>query len=138
MTGSGDGTILMDTCRAIIATDQANKGEMEPMGRQIYETFQPCEVAGVTIVKPNATNYYDLEMWEDLSQLRTVFEEITVTNALVAVAAITPFDRLGITFQFSTKRIRSVAQLHEFSILGRIKTDRREEYQSTGIVGDPP
>ena len=80
-------------------------------------------------MKLNAADYYDIEMWEDLSHLRTIFENIMATNALVAVAAITPFDRLDITFQFSTKRIGSVAQLHEFSISGRIKTDRCEEYQ---------
>ena len=34
---------------------------------------------------------------------------------LVTVATITPFNRLGIMFQFGTERIRSVAQLHEFS-----------------------
>ena len=33
MTGPGDGSILMDTYRAIIATDHANKGEAELMGR---------------------------------------------------------------------------------------------------------
>ena len=62
VTGPGDGTILMDACRAIIATDRGNKVEVEPMGRQIYETFMPCKVVGVTIVKPNAADYYDLEM----------------------------------------------------------------------------
>ena len=46
VTGPGDGTLLMDVCRALIATDRANKGEVEPMGRQIYEIFLPCEVAG--------------------------------------------------------------------------------------------
>ena len=45
-----------------------NKGEVEPMGRQIYETFQQCELTGVIIVQPNAANYYNLEMWEDLSR----------------------------------------------------------------------
>ena len=58
--------------------------------------------------------------------------------AVVASATITLSDSLGITFQFSTERIRSVAQLHKFSIPGRIKTDRREEYQSTGVVGSLP
>ena len=46
VTGPGDGNIIMDTCMAIIAADRTNQGEVEPMGRQIYEIFLPCEVAG--------------------------------------------------------------------------------------------
>ena len=38
-TGPGDGGMLMETCRSIIAMDRANNGEGEPMGSQIYETF---------------------------------------------------------------------------------------------------
>ena len=62
----------------------------------------------------NPANYYDLEILEDLSHLRMIFEDIMATNALVSVAAIIPVDRLGIMFQFSTESIRSVTQLHEF------------------------
>ena len=82
----------------------------------------------------NPANYYDLEMLEDLSHLRMIFEDIMATNALVSVAAIIPVDRLGIMFQFSTEIIRSVAQLHEFSIPGRITNDRCGGNQSTGTV----
>ena len=53
--GPQNDTILMDVCRAIIATDCANKGEVEPMGIQIYETLMPCEVAGLTKTQPTTT-----------------------------------------------------------------------------------
>ena len=111
----------------IIATDCANKEEAEPMGKQIYETILPSEVTGVNIMRPNAADNYDLEIWEALRKLQAVFKDLTPTTALVTVSNITPFDRLGITFQFGTERIRSVAQLHEFSIPGRISTNRHEQ-----------
>ena len=108
------------------------------MGKQIYETILPSEVTGVNIMRSNVADNYDLEMWEDLGQLRTVFQELVTTNTLVTVATITPCERLGITFKFDTERIRCVAQLHEFSIPGRISTNRREENQLDGVVRDFP
>ena len=33
MTGLGDGSILMETCRSIVAIDRANSGEAERMGK---------------------------------------------------------------------------------------------------------
>ena len=68
--------MLMETCRSIIAMDCANRGEVEPMGKQIYETFLPSEVTEVTIMMQKAVNNYDLEMWEDLGGLQAVFEDL--------------------------------------------------------------
>ena len=51
---------------------------------------------------------------------------------------VTPFDRLGITFQFNTERIRSVTQLHKLCIPGRISTSRRSGSQLVAIVRDIP
>ena len=60
MTGPGDGCMLMETCRSIIVIDHAINGEVEPMGRQIYETFLPNEVAD-NIMMPNAVENYHQE-----------------------------------------------------------------------------
>ena len=107
------------------------------MGRQIYETFLPNEVAD-NIMMPNAVENYELETCEDLEKLRAVFEDLTTRNALVTVSTATPFDRLGITFQFNTERIRSVTQLHKLCIPGRISTIRRSGSQLAAIVREIP
>ena len=44
--------------------DHANGGEVEPMGRQIYETFRHSEVMRVSVMRPNTVDKYELEMWE--------------------------------------------------------------------------
>ena len=63
-------------------------------------------------------------MCEDLEKLKAVFEYLVTKTALGVVSIITPSDRLGIIFQFDTERIRSIQQLHELSILGRISNNR--------------
>ena len=64
-------------------------------------------------------------MWEDLEKMHALFEDLTTKNALVIGSTITPADRLGISFQFETERKRSIAQLHELSIPGRISDSSR-------------
>ena len=99
------------------------------MGNQINETFHHSEVTRVSVMMPNTVNNYELEMWEDLEKLCSVFEDLTTKNALVIVSTITPSDRHGISFQFVTERIRSIAQLHELSIPGRISDNRHRVSQ---------
>ena len=62
MMGPGDGGMLMETCRNIIAIYHANSREMEPMGSQIYETFNHSEVTRVSSMTPNTFNNYELEI----------------------------------------------------------------------------
>ena len=69
----------------------------------------------VSNTMPNTVNNYELEMWEKLC---SVFEDLMTKNALVIVSTITPSNRHGISFQFVTERIRSIAQLHELFIPG--------------------
>ena len=99
------------------------------MGNQINETFRHSEVTRVSVMMPNTVNNYELEMWEDLEKLCSVFEDLTTKNPLVIVSTITPSNRHGISFQFVTERIRSIAQLHELSIPGRISDNRHRVSQ---------
>ena len=94
------------------------------MGSQIYKTFRHIAVMRVSVMMPNTVNNYELEMWEDLEKLCSVFEDLTTKNALVIVSTITPSDRLGITFLFNTERIRCIEQLHKVSIPRRISDSR--------------
>ena len=123
----------METCMSIVAMDHANSGEEEPMGSQIYETFLHTEVTDVSVMMPNTVEHYELEMWEGLEELQAVFGALASTSVLVMVSTITPSDRLGTTFQFNTERIRSIAQLHELSIPGRISGDRHSTRQLDAI-----
>ena len=68
MTGPGDGGMLMETCRSIVAFDRANSGEVEPTVRQIYETFCHSEVTRVSVMRPNTVDNYELDMWENLGK----------------------------------------------------------------------
>ena len=70
---------------------------------------------------PNTVDRYKLDMWEGLERLQAIFEDLASRTALIMVSTITPSDRLGITFQFDTERIRTVAQLHELPIPGKIR-----------------
>ena len=83
----------------------------------------------VSVILPNTVDHYELEMWEGLEELQAVFGALASTSVLVMVSTITPSDRLGTTFQFNTERIRSIAQLHELSIPGRISESRHRVSQ---------
>ena len=105
------------------------------MGRQIYKTFRHSEVTKVNVMMPNTVYIYELKMWENLVKFQAVFEDLTTKNALVIVSTITSSDRLGITFQFDTKRIISIEQLHELSIPGRISNSRLSAVQRSAVQG---
>ena len=49
------------------------------------------------------------------------------------MSTVTTFDRLAITFQFDIERIRSIEQLHELSIPGRISDSRHSAGQLAAI-----
>ena len=58
--------------------------------------------------------------WEGLEQLQAVTEDLASKTALMMISTTTPNDRLGIIFKFDPDMIRTITQLHELSIPGRI------------------
>ena len=90
------------------------------MVSQIYETFLNSEVKNVSIMMPNFIEHHKLEMWACLGQLQAVFEDLANKTTFIMISCITPHNRLEVNFKFHSDRIRTIAQLHDLSIPGRI------------------